>query len=665
MSYHTFKRVLGGETSLERKCRILFGASLLLLISSAFWYAGRTAEELVREGGPRRAGMFFVREKMLSYHYARVFGAQTFNVVEAQAMRDALAKDFNWQILVLSDETVRHEKDDETVQRDKNADWEQRTFVVEDPEQREVLLRLRDQVDRDFEEYGRDRLVTLDENGNHLGLKQAIEDPNSPFNNPASELIPHDGEYHYYQPIYWLPNCTAICHRPAELFTDLESAARSRYAFSTEQWLGTPDYYGQPKQDVLRVMKVVIPSEPTQNEIRRTRGILSAIAIATVFFSMIALYAVVRYVIVKPLGHLREVSDEIGRGNYDLRASIQTRDEFEELAASFNRMLRHLVDAQSELRNVNIDLDGKVDQLAQANMQLHEMNRVKSDFLASMSHELRTPLNSIIGFADVLKDNDNLTEKQQRYAANIGNSGRSLLDMINDILDLAKTESGKMEVRLTEFNIDPVVTSQCDLVRSLSEEKNIDLVTEIERGLPPLYQDQGKIQQILLNLLSNAIKFTPEGGRITVTAVRDPMRHLVLTVEDTGVGIAEEERKVIFEKFRQGNQTVGTDHLTREFSGTGLGLSIVKELSKLLGGEVSFESELGKGSTFYVRVPWTLAERPQLDVSITQRLDEMTKPRRIEFSSTGVSTDPIEDNVPVGDNRSVNLSQSSASRDAS
>jgi signal transduction histidine kinase len=293
-------------------------------------------------------------------------------------------------------------------------------------------------------------------------------------------------------------------------------------------------------------MKVVMPSKTTRNEIMATRGVLLAIAIATVFFSMIALYAVVRYVIVKPLNHLREVSDEISRGNYDLRANIQTRDEFEELAASFNRMLRHLVDAQTELREVNRNADAKVDQLAQANMQLHEMNRVKSDFLASMSHELRTPLNSIIGFADVLKETDNLNDKQKRYAGNIGSSGRSLLEMINDILDLAKAESGKMEVRLTEFQIDPVVNSQCDLVRSLSEEKNIDLTTSVQQDLPPLYQDQGKIQQILINLLSNAIKFTPEGGRITVSAIRDQMRHLLLTVTDTGVGIAEEERRVIF-----------------------------------------------------------------------------------------------------------------------
>ena len=201
-----------------------------------------------------------------------------------------------------------------------------------------------------------------------------------------------------------------------------------------------------------------------------------------------------------------------------------------------------------------------------------------------------------------------------------------------------------------------MIHSQCDLVRSLSEEKNIDLTAHVERDLPPLYQDQGKLQQILINLLSNAIKFTPEGGRIIVRANRDLMRHLVMTVEDTGVGIAEEERRVIFEKFRQGTQTVGTDHLTRKFSGSGLGLSIVKELSRLLGGEVDFESELGKGSTFRVRVPWTLADQPKLDSSIQQRLNEVTKPRPLDFSTranktlvdlTNDSSQPTATNQPA------------------
>jgi signal transduction histidine kinase len=249
-----------------------------------------------------------------------------------------------------------------------------------------------------------------------------------------------------------------------------------------------------------------------------------------------------------------------------------------------------------------------------------------------MSHELRTPLNSIIGFSDVLQGIDSLDAKQKKYAKNIGKSGRVLLDMINDILDLAKMESGKMSVRPREFSIARVVRAQCDLVRSLGDEKNIDLEVHCAEDLPELFQDQAKIQQILTNLLSNAIKFTPEGGRISVnvsnsTAAGPPGRYVEITVTDTGVGIADEDREVIFEKFRQAASIRGPDNLTREFSGTGLGLSIVKELCKMLHGEITFTSELGQGSAFTVRLPVKL-ELPPESSSVAESLEaaEWTTP---------------------------------------
>jgi signal transduction histidine kinase len=231
-----------------------------------------------------------------------------------------------------------------------------------------------------------------------------------------------------------------------------------------------------------------------------------------------------------------------------------------------------------------------------------------------MSHELRTPLNSIIGFSDVLGSIASLDDKQKRYVQNIQKSGKVLLDMINDILDLAKIESGKMELRLVEFPVEQVVQAQCDAIRPLSEKKNIDVTCEVAPADEPLYQDAAKLQQILNNLLSNAVKFTPEGGRIDVAARRTPDDELELVVIDTGVGIAEDDQAVIFEKFRQGVSAVGDgDAMTREYTGTGLGLSIVRELCKLLGGEVSLKSELGKGSEFTVRVPWRYREPKPAD----------------------------------------------------
>ena len=276
-------------------------------------------------------------------------------------------------------------------------------------------------------------------------------------------------------------------------------------------------------------------------------------------------------------------------------------------------------------------MDSKLDQLAQKNMELFEMNRLKGDFLATMSHELRTPLNSIIGFSDVLASMETLDEKQVRYVGNIKRSGKLLLELINDVLDLAKIESGKMEIRLSDFRIDQVINAQLEMARPLVEKKNIDLGVELQPGLVELHQDQRKVQQILNNLLSNAIKFTPEGGRIEVRARCSARGDLLLSVVDTGVGISPEDQKSIFEKFRQGtSQENRRDATTREYSGTGLGLSIVKELCRLLGGEITLESELGKGSSFNVRLPWTLPDHAARDHNLpTPSLEALLSPRRV------------------------------------
>src|SRR5438128_2435663 len=200
---------------------------------------------------------------------------------------------------------------------------------------------------------------------------------------------------------------------------------------------------------------------------------------------------------------------------------IQTGDEFEDLSHAFNRMLRNLVSMQDRLRKVNSDLDLKVDELAQANMALYESNRLKSDFLATMSHELRTPLNSILGFSEVLLSSNQLSDKQQRWVHNIQTSGDQLLNLINDILDLAKIEAGKMQVRLEEFSVHDVYEGLLNMFRPLAERKNIDLRGQVDPDIRLLRQDHSKLQQIQSNLLSNAITFTPEGGRVLLKAESD------------------------------------------------------------------------------------------------------------------------------------------------
>ena len=354
------------------------------------------------------------------------------------------------------------------------------------------------------------------------------------------------------------------------------------------------------------------------------RAILMATALVTALLIMSGSYIIVRYVIVKPVKHLKEVSDAISAGELNVRSEIQTGDEFEDLSHAFNRMLRNLVSMQDQWRKVNADLDRKVDELAQANMALYESNRLKSDFLATMSHELRTPLNSILGFSEVLLSSNQLSDKQQRWVRNIQSSGEKLLNLINDILDLAKIEAGKMQVRLEDFSIHDVCEGLINMFRPLAEKKNIDLRGQIAPDIPLLRQDVGKLQQILQNLLSNAIKFTPEGGRVLLRAEAESF-HVILTVTDTGVGIAAEEQELIFEKFRQSGNP-----LTREHAGTGLGLSIVRELSKLLGGDVRLQSELGRGSTFIVRLPLHLSEEPRLEFDLADERIDLSKAQRVD-----------------------------------
>jgi two-component system, NarL family, sensor histidine kinase BarA len=249
---------------------------------------------------------------------------------------------------------------------------------------------------------------------------------------------------------------------------------------------------------------------------------------------------------------------------------------------------------------------------------------LKSDFLATMSHELRTPLNSILGFSEVLLSGQGLNDKQNRWVHNIQSSGEQLLNLINDILDLAKIEAGKMQVRIEDFSIRDVFEVMLTMFKQRAEKKNIDLREHIIGNIPLLRQDPGKIQQILANLLSNAITFTPEGGRVLLTAEATPTQ-LILVVSDTGVGIAPEDQELVFEKFRQAGNP-----LTRSHAGTGLGLSIIRELSKLLGGDVTLRSELGRGSTFTLTLPINLSQESRLEIHLVDKNIDLTKAQLVD-----------------------------------
>ena len=627
MNNHRFPRAFN-ENSLELKCLGFFGVSLFLVIILTFALVWIVAEKLIAMQNPR-TGRMLVDEVILIKHWEGMethSGFEDFLPLVGDLTAKLSQQQFEYRILKPGDAN-------QTLTEFEKAAMQkfmgpippqfQKAAIAEnllpgndettDSNSSEVLLEANPRP-LQTDSNAPDERAETDKSPDKI--KERLPDP---------DYVGHlDGsDYKYYQAVRSQRSCfTAFCHR------DITASLGASGTSSVTPGLMTPGMAIQPVPEgtLMAVVQVSIPNKPTQRLISRSWNLLLGVGIFAIFLGIIAFYITIRSTIIRPLRHLRDVADAVTHGDISLRAELNTGDEFESLGQAFNRMLRHLVRTQDELRSVNTDLDSKVDQLANATLQLYEMNRIKSDFLSAMSHELRTPLNSILGFSEVLGGIDQLTPQQKRYVQNIQTSGKLLLSMINDILDLAKMESGRMEVHLLEFPIERIVGAQCDMARPLAEKKNIALIEEIPPNLPPVVQDQSRLQQILNNLLSNAIKFTPEGGSVRVTIRRDEQQNqLIMTVSDTGVGIAEEDQQKIFEKFRQGSSTVTDSVMTREYSGTGLGLSIVKEICKLLQGEVTVESRLAVGSSFIIRVPWVLEKTPRLDSPLMSELEAFSK----------------------------------------
>ena len=239
-------------------------------------------------------------------------------------------------------------------------------------------------------------------------------------------------------------------------------------------------------------------------------------------------------------------------------------------------------------------------ELEEQNRHIQEATRLKSEFLANMSHELRTPLNGIIGFSEFLIDEKPgpVNAKQKEYLNDVLNSGRHLLQLINDVLDLAKVEAGKMELVIETFPLRTVISEVTSVVRPMIKEKRLTLEVEIGDQLDNITLDQQKLKQILYNLLSNAVKFTNEGGRIQVIASALDARTARIRVCDTGIGIRKDDLNKLFIEFQQ--LDAGSD---RQFQGTGLGLALTKRIVELLKGTIDVQSEPGVGSTFTVTFP--------------------------------------------------------------
>jgi signal transduction histidine kinase len=246
------------------------------------------------------------------------------------------------------------------------------------------------------------------------------------------------------------------------------------------------------------------------------------------------------------------------------------------------------------IENVRLFLE-----IRQKTRQLEVANKHKSEFLANMSHELRTPLNAIIGFSEVLMERmfGEVNDKQADYLKDIHESGRHLLSLINDILDLSKIEAGRMELDLGTFDLPTALSNAMTLIRERAQRHSIELRLDVDERLGEFQADERKFKQIMLNLLSNAVKFTPDGGRVDIRAKMNTDK-IEIAVKDTGIGIAPEDHSAVFEEFKQ----VGRDY-TKKAEGTGLGLALTKRYVELHGGAIHLESALGQGSTFTITLP--------------------------------------------------------------
>lgn len=335
--------------------------------------------------------------------------------------------------------------------------------------------------------------------------------------------------------------------------------------------------------------------------------------------AIVAFYLITQRVILRPIRQLRAIANNVAEGNLDIRSSIRTGDEYEKLADAFNHMLDRLQAMQDKLRQANKQLDAKIAELSERNIELFKANKAKSEFFANMSHEFRTPLNTILGFAQVLRDKPRLlkSDKGQRYTENIITSGNRLLSMINDLLDLAKTRAGKVQLHLEEVSMPDLCKRLTASFSLMTRKKKIKVKLNTDARLPTILTDAGKVQQILYNFLSNAVKFTPPRGRIEIRAGFAPAPSLTesqtvnresqasgeerivrISVSDTGCGIAQADKEKIFEKFRRVDGSI-----TRETTGSGLGLAISKELADMLAGNIGLESKVDEGSTFWLDIP--------------------------------------------------------------
>ncbi len=349
--------------------------------------------------------------------------------------------------------------------------------------------------------------------------------------------------------------------------------------------------YPQYREIATLVTRVVRSEEAGMGRLRQSVEaanhqallLMGGFAAASIVLALI-LGFVISWSFIIPVREAGGFLGQIAKGDFGATIDVPNRDEFGALAARMNEMSRELHQLYEEQRTLNVELE--------------RASKAKSDFLASMSHELRTPLNAILGFNELILGEiyGEVPDELKVPLTDIQNSGKHLLRLINNVLDLAKIEAGHMDLALADYSVQDTVMSVTTALRPLAAQKGLDLVAEVPEDIPVACGDGGRITQCLMNLVGNALKFTRQGGVEVAVDLRGDVLHYRVT--DTGTGIAEDRLETVFGEFRQEDATI-----VGQFGGTGLGLSITKKFVELHGGRIWVESEVGKGSTFSFTIP--------------------------------------------------------------